>query len=47
MPARLSFDTSCELGFYGSLNEWERLMGQLPGGEYRHMKRCDQQQRPS
>ena len=24
--ARLSFDTACELGFRGSLDEWERLM---------------------
>src|SRR5439155_17209673 len=27
MMARLSFDTACELGFRGSLDEWERLMG--------------------
>jgi len=27
MTARLSFDTACELGFRGSLAEWERLMG--------------------
>ena len=27
MSARLSFDTACELGFRGSLDEWERLMG--------------------
>src|SRR5437773_3101906 len=27
MIARLSFNTACELGFRGSLNEWERLMG--------------------
>src|SRR5438046_9601433 len=27
MNARLSFDTACELGFRGSLDEWERLMG--------------------
>ena len=27
MHARLSFDTACELGFRGSLDEWERLMG--------------------
>ena len=27
MNARLSFDTACELGFHGSLDEWERLMG--------------------
>jgi hypothetical protein len=25
--ARLSFDTACQLGFRGSLGEWERLMG--------------------
>jgi len=25
--ARLSFNTACELGFRGNLNEWERLMG--------------------
>ena len=30
---RLSFNTACELGFRGSLDEWERLMGQLRGGE--------------
>jgi len=24
MMARLSFNTACELGFRGSLNEWER-----------------------
>jgi hypothetical protein len=24
---RLSFSTACELGFRGSLDEWERLMG--------------------
>ena len=27
MNARLSFNTACELGFRGSLGEWERLMG--------------------
>ena len=27
MNARLSFNTACELGFSGSLDEWERLMG--------------------
>jgi len=27
MTARLSFNTACELGFRGSLDEWERLMG--------------------
>ena len=27
MHARLSFNTACELGFRGSLDEWERLMG--------------------
>ena len=25
--ARLSFNTACQLGFRGSLYEWERLMG--------------------
>ena len=25
--ARLSFQTACEVGFRGSLDEWERLMG--------------------
>jgi len=30
---RLSFNTACELGFRGSLDEWERLMGAVPGGE--------------
>jgi hypothetical protein len=27
MKARLSFDTACEIGFRGSLDEWQRLMG--------------------
>jgi hypothetical protein len=27
VTARLSFDTACNLGFRGSLDEWERLMG--------------------
>ena len=27
MNTRLSFDTACELGFRGSLDEWNRLMG--------------------
>jgi hypothetical protein len=27
MNARLSFNTACELGFRGGLDEWERLMG--------------------
>jgi hypothetical protein len=27
MTARLSFNTACELGFRGSLDEWERLQG--------------------
>jgi len=30
MTARLSFNTACELGFRGSLDEWERLMGAVP-----------------
>jgi len=25
--ARLSFNTACELGFRGSLDEWQRLIG--------------------
>ena len=29
MTARLSFDTACELGFRGSLYEWQRLMGAI------------------
>ena len=27
VTARLSFQTACELGFRGGLDEWERLMG--------------------
>ncbi len=27
MTAGLSFNTACELGFRGSLDEWERVMG--------------------
>jgi hypothetical protein len=27
VTARLSYDRACELGFCGSLDEWERLMG--------------------
>jgi hypothetical protein len=27
MNARLSFNTACDLGFRGGLDEWERLMG--------------------
>lgn len=27
MNARVTFNTACELGFRGSLDEWERLMG--------------------
>ena len=27
MSAQLSWQTACELGFRGNLNEWERLMG--------------------
>jgi hypothetical protein len=30
MIARLGFNTACELGFRGSLDEWERLMGAVP-----------------
>jgi hypothetical protein len=28
--ARLSWQTACELGFRGTLGEWERLMGAAP-----------------
>jgi len=31
MTARLSYNTACELGFRGSLDEWERLMGAVAG----------------
>jgi hypothetical protein len=27
MSAHLSWQTACELGFRGNLDEWERLMG--------------------
>ena len=27
MTARLSYNAACEIGFRGSLDEWERLMG--------------------
>ena len=27
MSAQLSWQTACELGFRGNLDEWERLMG--------------------
>jgi hypothetical protein len=27
VAARLSYQAACELGFQGSLHEWERLMG--------------------
>ena len=27
ITTRLSFNTACELGFRGTLHEWERLMG--------------------
>jgi hypothetical protein len=29
--ARLSWQAGCDLGFRGSLGEWERLMGAAPG----------------
>ena len=35
MNARLSFNTARELGFRGSLDEWERLMERLQGGEHK------------
>ena len=30
LAARLSWQQACELGFRGSLGEWERLMGAAP-----------------
>jgi hypothetical protein len=30
--AQLSFNTACELGFRGSLDEWKRLMGAVARG---------------
>ena len=27
MSAQLTWQTACELGFHGNLDEWERLMG--------------------
>lgn len=30
MTARMSWQTACDLGFRGSLGEWERLMGAVP-----------------
>ncbi len=30
MNARLSFNAAVELGFRGSLSEWERLLGAAP-----------------
>jgi hypothetical protein len=33
--ARLSFNTACELGFRGNLDEWERLMGAAAAKNYR------------
>jgi hypothetical protein len=27
MTARLSYDKACELGFRGSLHDWEQLLG--------------------
>src|SRR2546430_16150545 len=32
--ARLSFNTACELGFRGSLDEWERLLGAVRSEEH-------------
>jgi hypothetical protein len=29
MNARLSFNTACELGFRGNLDEWQRLLGAI------------------
>ena len=31
MSAQLSWQTACELGFRGNLDEWERLMGAALG----------------
>src|SRR5213592_855789 len=31
--SRLSFNTACELGFRGSLDEWERLMSAVADGD--------------
>src|SRR5260370_42553064 len=31
MNARLRFNTACELGFRGSVDEWERLVGAVAG----------------
>jgi hypothetical protein len=30
MTARLSYARACDLGFMGSFDEWERLMGAVP-----------------
>ncbi len=30
VPARISYSTACDLGFRGSLDEWERLLGAVP-----------------
>ncbi len=30
MTARLSYSKACDLGFRGSFDEWERLMGAVP-----------------
>ena len=30
VTARLSYDCACGLGFCGTLDEWERLMGAVP-----------------
>jgi len=35
MNARLSFNSACELGFRGSLDGWEKLMGRLRDGSFR------------
>jgi hypothetical protein len=31
VAARLSYNEACALGFQGSFDEWERLMGATPG----------------
>ena len=45
MNARLSFNTARELGFRGSLDEWERLMERLQGGEHKIRVSCHSGQR--
>ena len=37
--ARSSWQTACDLGFRGSLGEWERLMGAAPNGDPRKQRK--------